>query len=139
MSETIKFGEVWLAEEADAVSAFLLDGKPVAQTAAGLRAATVKVFNRRNRSRTVSFTVTRRTLDTPAAARLFLFQHELALEAEDANAAPVAQFRFDSVAGGSFVFDLNDCVLTHRGEARGVTTIHNYTLSGGALEVPPTT
>jgi hypothetical protein len=139
MSETIKFGEVWLAEESDAVSAFLLDGKPVAQMAGGLRAATVTAINRRNRARTVNFVVTRRPLDTPASARLFLFQHELALEAEDANESPVAQFRFESVAGGSFVFDLNDCVLTHRGEARGVTTIHTYTLTGGVLEVPPTT
>jgi hypothetical protein len=130
MSDIIKLGTIYLSEEGDAVSAFALDGAQLAQVVPLFRAATVQAINRGNRTRTITFTRTRRPHASAEAARLFLADHDKELEGITADDC-VLTFR---VGGSDYSRTLKDAVVTsHRGEQIGLTTRHTYTLVGGAF------
>lgn len=134
MSDIIKLGTIYLSEEGDTVSAFSLDGAQVAQVAPAFRVDTIKAYNRGNRTRTITFTRTRRPHATAEAARLFLLDHDKELEGITATDC-VLTFR---VGTSDYSRTLKDAVVqSHTGEQIGLTTRHTYTLVGGAFVNTP--
>ena len=133
MNIAITWSGVSLAVVADLLSGISLDGVRLAQVAEGLRAANAKVFDRANARRTLRFTNTRAPLATVAAAEVFLFSHQLALDA----ATVTADLTISIGATSPTVYTLKNATLqAFRGRIIGCTTIHDYELTGGLLTTP---
>jgi hypothetical protein len=131
MNLTVTWGGISLAAATEAVSALALDGARAAQVQQCLRAANAKVIDRRNSSRTLAFTVTRAALGSVQLAQAFLFAHQLALDAATATADAIIVL---NPGGAPTTYTLKNAVLTAlRGRHVGVTTIHDYTFTGGLL------
>lgn len=130
MNISIGWGGVSLASFTDLVSNLEINGMRVVQVAEGLRAANVKVLDRGNARNSLRFTVTRAPVGTVLAAEQFLLAHAIALDAA-ALSADIA-ISFNPTPDNFYL--RNATLLSVRGRHIGVTTIHDYEISGGKFE-----
>jgi hypothetical protein len=112
----------------DVVSAPRINGVPATQVATGLRAASVKVFNRGNVQTTVAFTNRRPPFGSPTLAAQFQASHAIALAAVSAPADLLFTI-------GIKTYAVRDTVVTRREpiELFGTTVGYSYEITGGLL------
>jgi len=131
MNVAITWGAVSLAAADEALSNLSLEGERAAQVQGSLRAANIKVIDRRNSGTLLAFTNTRAPLSTAQLAKQFLFSHQLALAAATATADCTVVF-----STGPVTYTIKNALLiSSRGRLLGVTTIHDYVIKGGLLIV----
>lgn len=113
----------------DVINTPRINGVPVAQIAPGLRAAAVKVFNRRNITTTVSFQNKRQPFASPMLCAQWMADHAIAFAAIATN---------DDLAFsiGDKDYELHDAVVTRREvvDLFGTTVVYAYEITGGELE-----
>lgn len=128
--EIIRLGSAtYLATGEDSVEGFDLAGEPASQVAEGLRTGTATVLNRLNRRRSFTITVKRLPVASPALARLAMLTHERALESAEVAGDKDITWTYQGIT-----CVLRGCVVRHGARQSGVTSIHTYTGSFGALE-----
>lgn len=130
MNIAISYGSTTLCTASDAVANWRLDGERQAQVLAGLRAANVKTYDRRNTRHTLAFTVTRAPSASSKAALVLLGTHQAALDAETS----VVDLVVTLTPATANTMTLKNATLT-RVSSRivGATTIHDYEFTGGLL------
>ena len=129
MNIAVAYGSVDLAVAADSCSGWRIDGVRLNQVLAGLRAANVKTFDRRNTQHTLAFTVTRAPVASPKAALVFLGVHQAALDAVTGVADVTVTFTPTAAT-----MKLSNATLTRvSGRIVGSTTVHDYELTGGLI------
>jgi hypothetical protein len=130
MNIAVAYSSVDLSTAADLVSNWRLELVRQAQAVAGLRAANVKTYDRRNTAHTLAFTVTRAPVASAKAALAFLATHQLALDA----VTGVADIVVTLTPATANTITLKNATLTRAaGRIVGCTTIFDYELTAGLL------
>lgn len=130
MNTAVAYSTVDLAEATDAVSNWRLEQVRQSQAVAGLRAANVKTYDRRNTQHTLAFTVTRPPLASAKAALVFLGTHQRDLAA----ITGVADIVVTLTPATAETLTLSNATLNRAsGRIVGCTVIFDYELTGGLL------
>lgn len=127
--EIITLGTVALATTDDTVESFRLSGESLGQTAQRLRASSITLINRGNRSRGFSILVKRVPAASPGACRAAILAHELALQAAEAAGVVNLSWNYQGIG-----YVLRQVLVRHEAEQRGTTALHTYTGTFAALE-----
>jgi hypothetical protein len=132
MNIAVAYSTVDLAVAADYVSNWRLELVRLSQAFAGLRAANVKTYDRRNTSHTLAFTVTRAPVASAKLALAFLGTHQRDLDA----ITGVADIVVTLTPATASTITLKNATLTRAaGRVVGCTTIFDYELTAGLLVI----
>ena len=125
----IKLEGFWLCEAGQlAPNSLRVNGRRQVQVAQFLRAASSKIWPRKNSVTTISFSVTRQHADVRAAED-YMLNHEVAIPASG-----VALFVCYNEAGGESTYFFDSAALeTTDSSYNGCSTFHTYTLIGGRI------
>lgn len=121
---------VLAAGDAESPSGLKINGKIVAEIAPRLRAMAVRAFDRANLQTSITFKITREHADT-RICEAFILRHAVELPRSG-----LVKFSAADTRGGESDFFLADAVIeSDEGEQIGATSIHTYTILGGAISI----
>lgn len=114
----------------EAPADFRIDGTELVDPKQRLRALSTKPEGRGNTQMTVSFTVTRLHASLRIAEG-YMLKHETDLP----KVGTVKFFTQDPNGSENEYYMHNAALQSHQGQHHGLTTIHNYQLTGGQISV----